>query len=182
MTRSIGSWLNSGPAICHYWFLHLVQSPLIHNPICLNHKESFLFRRYAWGFCTFFSSLLSNHLKSDLIHIYRIVISQFDLAVKFVLLLLSSILFISKDQFKKKSTLKSIVIFSYANCFVDHNTKIVGTCLFSLIKQWWICWLGLGNNSLTLFVRNQWASGWLCLYELIWPRVKGGIISDPLFA
>ena len=40
----------------------------------------------------------------------------------------------------------------------------------------------LGKDSLTLFVGNHWATGWLQPYDLIWPRVKGGIISNPLFA
>ena len=40
----------------------------------------------------------------------------------------------------------------------------------------------LGNDSLTLFARNHWATGRLWQYYIILPTVKGGIISDALFA
>ena len=38
------------------------------------------------------------------------------------------------------------------------------------------------KGSLTLFFENHRATGCLRPYDLIWPRVKGEVISDPLFA
>ena len=40
----------------------------------------------------------------------------------------------------------------------------------------------LEKYSLTLFAGNQWANDWFWPYDLIWPQVKGGFISDPMLA